>query len=172
LVPEHTEVTVEIPAHASEDCRAVSSVLARVGDKWSVLILSTLRTRQVGIPSHKLGIDLLVKRSLRRGNVLYMILCPSAEGCDSFPQGTPQRGQLVNGPSRPNDEVDGFRSAARIREAQRFPARCLNVAHLRQSLGKRERRLSTANRPVLVTSRRLQSFRCDARCRSPVQMSA
>jgi DNA-binding HxlR family transcriptional regulator len=35
-------VTVEIPAHSSEDCRAVSSVLARVGDKWSVLIIALL----------------------------------------------------------------------------------------------------------------------------------
>jgi DNA-binding HxlR family transcriptional regulator len=42
LVPEHTEVTVEIPDRASEDCRAVSSVLARVGDKWSVLIIVLL----------------------------------------------------------------------------------------------------------------------------------
>ena len=42
MVPEHTEVTVEIPTHASEDCRAVSSVLARVGDKWSVLIIVLL----------------------------------------------------------------------------------------------------------------------------------
>jgi DNA-binding HxlR family transcriptional regulator len=42
LVPEHTEVTVRIPVHTSEDCRAVSSVLARVGDKWSVLIIVLL----------------------------------------------------------------------------------------------------------------------------------
>ena len=42
MVPEHTEVTVRIPVHTSEDCRAVSSVLARVGDKWSVLIIVLL----------------------------------------------------------------------------------------------------------------------------------
>jgi len=35
-------VTVELPDRASEDCRAVSSVLARVGDKWSVLIIVLL----------------------------------------------------------------------------------------------------------------------------------
>jgi DNA-binding HxlR family transcriptional regulator len=35
-------VTVEIPAHASGDCRAVGSVLARVGDEWSVLIIVLL----------------------------------------------------------------------------------------------------------------------------------
>jgi DNA-binding HxlR family transcriptional regulator len=32
-------VTVKLPDPASEDCRAVSSVLARVGDKWSVFII-------------------------------------------------------------------------------------------------------------------------------------
>ena len=31
-----------LPAHASQDCRAVSHVLARVGDKWSVLIVRLL----------------------------------------------------------------------------------------------------------------------------------
>ena len=42
MVLEHTEVTVALPDPASEDCRAVSSVLARVGDKWSVLIIVLL----------------------------------------------------------------------------------------------------------------------------------
>ena len=42
MVLEHTEVTVELPDPESEDCRAVSSVLARVGDKWSVLIIVLL----------------------------------------------------------------------------------------------------------------------------------
>jgi DNA-binding HxlR family transcriptional regulator len=28
--------------HAAEDCRAVSEVLSRVGDKWTVLVVSTL----------------------------------------------------------------------------------------------------------------------------------
>jgi DNA-binding HxlR family transcriptional regulator len=42
LVLEHIEVTIELPDRASEDCRAVSSVLARVGDKWSVLIIVLL----------------------------------------------------------------------------------------------------------------------------------
>ena len=31
-----------IPRHETADCRAVSTVLARVGDKWSVLIVSLL----------------------------------------------------------------------------------------------------------------------------------
>jgi DNA-binding HxlR family transcriptional regulator len=42
LVLEHTEVTVELPDLASEDCRAVRSVLSRVGDKWSILIIVLL----------------------------------------------------------------------------------------------------------------------------------
>jgi len=38
------EGTLEIPGnlHAAEDCRAVSEVLSRVGDKWTVLVVSTL----------------------------------------------------------------------------------------------------------------------------------
>jgi len=42
LVLEHKKVAIELPNRASEDCRAVSSVLARVGDKWSVLIIVLL----------------------------------------------------------------------------------------------------------------------------------
>ena len=42
MVPEHTEVTIELSDRATEDCRACSSVLARVGDKWSVLIIVLL----------------------------------------------------------------------------------------------------------------------------------
>ncbi|HEX9466058.1 MAG TPA: helix-turn-helix domain-containing protein [Alphaproteobacteria bacterium] len=35
-------MTVQIPDLATEDCRAVSSILARVGDKWTVLIVVLL----------------------------------------------------------------------------------------------------------------------------------
>lgn len=35
-------MTVKLPNHASEDCRNLSSILARVGDKWSVLIVVLL----------------------------------------------------------------------------------------------------------------------------------
>jgi DNA-binding HxlR family transcriptional regulator len=44
-IPRHTQVTVmerRIHDPNSSDCRAVSSVLARVGDKWSVLIVNLL----------------------------------------------------------------------------------------------------------------------------------
>ena len=40
MVPKHTGVTA--PDHRVTDCRAVSGVLARVGDKWSVLIIVLL----------------------------------------------------------------------------------------------------------------------------------
>ena len=40
LIPEHSQVTV-LDIH-SEDCRAVSSILAKVGDKWTVLIIVLL----------------------------------------------------------------------------------------------------------------------------------
>lgn len=52
VIPKHSKVTAaqpsslnksKTPASAdSEDCRAVGSVLALVGDKWSVLIIVTL----------------------------------------------------------------------------------------------------------------------------------
>ena len=40
MIPKHTKVTA-IP-HQSAECTAVNSVLARVGDKWSVLIIMLL----------------------------------------------------------------------------------------------------------------------------------
>jgi DNA-binding HxlR family transcriptional regulator len=35
-------VAIRLPDRASEDCRTVRSVLARVGDKWSILIIVLL----------------------------------------------------------------------------------------------------------------------------------
>jgi DNA-binding HxlR family transcriptional regulator len=41
--PEHINVPVLPPQpHLDSDCRAVASVLARVGDKWSVLVIMLL----------------------------------------------------------------------------------------------------------------------------------
>jgi DNA-binding HxlR family transcriptional regulator len=41
--PEHTDVTVLPPyAHQSSDCRGVASILARVGDKWSLFVIMLL----------------------------------------------------------------------------------------------------------------------------------
>src|SRR5215207_4548668 len=43
MKPEHIAVTAPQPyAHESSDCRAVSSILARVGDKWSVFVIMLL----------------------------------------------------------------------------------------------------------------------------------
>src|SRR3978361_1345069 len=45
MTTENTqEGTVAIPStlHVPEDCRAVSEVLSRGGDKWTVLVVSTL----------------------------------------------------------------------------------------------------------------------------------
>ena len=43
LKPEHIKVPVLPPnAHLDSDCRAVGSVLARVGDKWSVFVIMLL----------------------------------------------------------------------------------------------------------------------------------
>jgi DNA-binding HxlR family transcriptional regulator len=45
MKPEHIHVPVLPPhpdAHDGADCRAVASVLARVGDKWSVFVIMTL----------------------------------------------------------------------------------------------------------------------------------
>lgn len=43
LKPEHTDVPVLAPGeHQGSDCRGVASVLSRVGDKWSVLVIMLL----------------------------------------------------------------------------------------------------------------------------------
>jgi DNA-binding HxlR family transcriptional regulator len=45
MKPEHIHVPVVPPsrdAHEGSDCRAVASVLARVGDKWSVFVIMRL----------------------------------------------------------------------------------------------------------------------------------
>lgn len=42
MIPEHTEVIGEQRRHTPTNCQRVSEVLARVGDKWSVLVIVTL----------------------------------------------------------------------------------------------------------------------------------
>jgi DNA-binding HxlR family transcriptional regulator len=43
MKPEHINVPVLTPnRHLEGDCRAVASVLSRVGDKWSVLVIMLL----------------------------------------------------------------------------------------------------------------------------------
>jgi len=46
LKPEHTDVPILPPnAHLGSDCRGVATVLSRVGDKWSVLVIMLLGDR-------------------------------------------------------------------------------------------------------------------------------
>ena len=40
--PGHSDVTAPAGAHGSEDCPVVAKVFARVGDRWSVLIVMLL----------------------------------------------------------------------------------------------------------------------------------
>ena len=42
MKPEHINVPVPPRAHESSDCRGVASILARVGDKWSVFVIMML----------------------------------------------------------------------------------------------------------------------------------
>jgi DNA-binding HxlR family transcriptional regulator len=41
-IPGTLKGTLQGTLHVPEDCRAVSEVLSRVGDKWTVLVVSTL----------------------------------------------------------------------------------------------------------------------------------
>ena len=42
VTPEHTDVTDRHDQHLPGDCTAVSSILSRIGDKWSVLVIMLL----------------------------------------------------------------------------------------------------------------------------------
>ncbi|HEY0328899.1 MAG TPA: helix-turn-helix domain-containing protein [Rhodopseudomonas sp.] len=44
-MPGHSDVTVAPGPHQHSDCRGVASVLSRVGDKWSVLVIMMLGER-------------------------------------------------------------------------------------------------------------------------------
>jgi DNA-binding HxlR family transcriptional regulator len=78
-------MTVELPDPATEDCRAVRSVLARVGDKWTVLIIVLLgdgpkRFNEIkrmvgGISQRMLTLTL---RGLERDGVVTRTVSPTA----------------------------------------------------------------------------------------------
>src|ERR1700731_2070683 len=55
-------MTVQLPDPATEDCRALSSILARVGDKWTVLIVVLL-----GLPQGAAELGQFVIHTLRSG---------------------------------------------------------------------------------------------------------
>lgn len=42
MEPGHSDVTEAQASHRPGDCRVVGTVLARVGDKWSILVVMTL----------------------------------------------------------------------------------------------------------------------------------
>ncbi|MCW6510883.1 winged helix-turn-helix transcriptional regulator [Lichenifustis flavocetrariae] len=42
MEPEHIDVTEPMPLHCPGACKTVSGVLARIGDKWSVLVIMQL----------------------------------------------------------------------------------------------------------------------------------
>src|ERR1700755_1367741 len=80
------EGTSLIPSnlHVPEDCRAVSEVLARVGDKWSVLVVSSLGDgprrfnelrRALGSISQRMLT--LTVRALERGGLLTRTVYPT-----------------------------------------------------------------------------------------------
>lgn len=51
-------------SHVTEDCRAISAVLARIGDKWSVLIVSRLGGRTMRFNELKREIGGISQRML------------------------------------------------------------------------------------------------------------
>jgi DNA-binding HxlR family transcriptional regulator len=62
LIPEHSEVTVHDTN--SPACRAVNSVLARVGDKWSVLIIVLLGDGKLRFNEIKRLVETISQRML------------------------------------------------------------------------------------------------------------
>jgi len=62
LIPEHSEVTVHDPK--SPGCLAMNSVLARVGDKWSVLIIVLLGDGTLRFNEIKRRVDGISQRML------------------------------------------------------------------------------------------------------------
>lgn len=58
-------MTTPLP-HAHQDCRAVSSILAMVGDKWSVLVVMTLRQQPRRFNELKRAINGISQQMLTR----------------------------------------------------------------------------------------------------------
>ena len=57
-------MAVELPDPAGADCRAVSSVLARVGDKWTVLVIVLLGDGPKRFNDIKRGVNGISQRML------------------------------------------------------------------------------------------------------------
>ena len=85
-VKKPQEGTLSIPGtlHVPEDCRAVSEVLSRVGDKWTVLVVTTLgegprRFNELRreIPSVSQRMLTLTLRNLERDGLVSRAVTPS-----------------------------------------------------------------------------------------------
>src|SRR5450830_28193 len=70
--------------HVAEDCRAVSEVLARVGDKWTVLVVSTLgdgpkrfNELRKALGSISQRMLTLTLRALERDGLVTRTVCPT-----------------------------------------------------------------------------------------------
>lgn len=77
-------MTVPMPEHRSEQCMRVSEVLARVGDKWSILVIGTLGEAPRRFNELKREIDgisqrmlTLTVRGLERDGLLTRSVTPS-----------------------------------------------------------------------------------------------
>ncbi len=71
MKPGHTDVTVSennspeiVVGHATDQCRAVGSILARIGDKWSVLVVMSLGDRTFRFNELKRHINGISQRML------------------------------------------------------------------------------------------------------------
>ncbi|MCE4224434.1 helix-turn-helix transcriptional regulator [Methylobacterium sp. C25] len=70
--------------HRTENCLKISQVLSRIGDKWSVLIIMSLRSRTMRFSELKRGIDgisqrmlTLTLRNLERDGLVTRTVTPS-----------------------------------------------------------------------------------------------
>jgi DNA-binding HxlR family transcriptional regulator len=60
------DMTAPAHSHTSQDCRKVSQVLARVGDKWSVLVVMVLRDSPRRFNDIKRTVDGISQQMLTR----------------------------------------------------------------------------------------------------------
>ena len=66
----HIKVTLQDHSPLHEDCRKVSQVLARVGDKWSVLVVMLLRDSPRRFNEIKRIVDGISQQMLTRFNMV------------------------------------------------------------------------------------------------------
>lgn len=83
MIPGYTDVTEDVK-HQTRECQKVSKVLARIGDKWSVLIIMMLREKPRRFNELKRGIDdisqrmlTLTLRNLERDGLVSRTVTPS-----------------------------------------------------------------------------------------------